>query len=72
MANSMKIIKAGQLPGKKIMHGACNNCGCEFEVERFECGVESDRNETLYCHDCPTEGCGERVYVHPKKYRSGM
>lgn len=61
----MKIIKEGQLPGKRLLYGTCNNCKTEFvclaEEAKFHSG---GRNETWYEVTCPLTGCNTKVILY--------
>jgi hypothetical protein len=64
----VKIVKQGKLPDRSLT-GDCQNCGCRVECLPTEVGVDAvpDRNDVHHCCRCPTEGCGEKIWLSPKK-----
>jgi len=59
----MKIVKEGTVPGS-ILSGRCDCCKCEVECTQSEVRTnEKVRSDDAdYWVDCPTEGCGSRIY----------
>ena len=64
----MKVIKKGNPKKDTIMTGECRDCECIIECKRHEAKYTADqRDGDFYTVECPTEGCGQLIYVVEKK-----
>ena len=62
----MKITKKGNAPVESLIHGKCDECGCEAEFYAREGYRDSNWNHrswhsTNYYLDCPTKNCNGKV-----------
>jgi hypothetical protein len=58
----MNILKTGMLPSAKVRRGTCASCRAEVEFTTGEAHQVNDRNETGYWVECPTPGCGLKIW----------
>lgn len=60
----LKIVRAGVLPGPDMVRGTCDNCKCEVVLpQRESLPVEDATKDSEHFIFCPTEGCGEKLYL---------
>ena len=65
---SIRVIKRGTPPAKKIYTGTCFHCGTVCEAEQGDLAYSSHRNEDYYNHDCPV--CNKSISFIPKTVAS--
>lgn len=64
----MRILKEG-IVQSDTHRGTCERCGCEVEVYTGELKTrEAAEDETPYYCDCPTQGCGGRIYFWLRRW----
>lgn len=62
----MEILKYGRVPAEQRYRGTCGGCGCEVRCKGSEAKPTADGTDELTVQ-CPTIGCGRRIYVTPEK-----